>query len=320
MIYSTGSNIKVFACNSNRDLAESIAKKLGLKLGDAEVEKFSDGEISVKINETIRGADVFIIQSTSYPVNDNLMELLIMIDALKRASAGRITAVIPYFGYARQDRKTKPRDPISAKLVANLITRAGADRVLTMDLHANQIQGFFDIPVDNLLGNPIFTNYLHDRFAGQEEDVIVVSPDVGSVARARAFAQKLGMGLAIVDKRRQKANSSEVMNIIGDVRGKKVILFDDMVDTAGSLCGAAQALVEIGGATDVIACASHGVLSGPAVDRIEKSVIKELYFLDTVPAKQGVNCDKIKYLSVAHMFAEAIERIYEEVSVSKLFV
>lgn len=291
-----------------------------MELGNAEVGAFSDGENFVSIYETVRGSDVFVVQSTSSPVNDNLMELLIMIDALKRASAGRITAVIPYFGYARQDRKTKPRDPISAKLVANLITRAGADRVLTMDLHANQIQGFFDIPVDNLLGNPIFTNYLHDRFAGQEEDVIVVSPDVGSVARARAFAQKLGMGLAIVDKRRQKANSSEVMNIIGEVRGKKVILFDDMVDTAGSLCGAAQALVELGGATDVIACASHGVLSGPAVERIQKSVIKELYFLDTVPAKQGVSCDKIKYLSVAHMFAEAIERIYEEVSVSKLFV
>jgi len=315
-----GKDIKIFAGNSNPKLALDICKKLGTQLGNAEVGTFSDGEKSVSIYETVRGSDVFVVQSTCSPVNDNLMELLIMIDAMKRASAGRITAVVPYFGYARQDRKTKPRDPISAKLVANLITRAGADRVLTMDLHANQIQGFFDIPVDNLLGNPIFTNYPHDRFAGQEDDVIVVSPDVGSVARARAFAQKLGMGLAIVDKRRQKANSSEVMNIIGDVRGKKVILFDDMVDTAGSLCGAAQALVEIGGATDVIACASHGVLSGPAVERIEKSVIKELYFLDTVPAKQGVTCDKIKYLSVAHMFAEAIERIYEEVSVSKLFV
>ena len=314
-----GKDIKIFAGNSNPKLALDICKKLGTQLGNAEVGTFSDGEKSVSIYETVRGSDVFVVQSTCSPVNDNLMELLIMIDAMKRASAGRITAVIPYFGYARQDRKTKPRDPISAKLVANLITRAGADRVLTMDLHANQIQGFFDIPVDNLLGNPIFTNYLHDRFAGQEEDVIVVSPDVGSVARARAFAQKLGMGLAIVDKRRQKANSSEVMNIIGDVRGKKVILFDDMVDTAGSLCGAAQALVELGGATDVIACASHGVLSGPAVERIEKSVIKELYFLDTVPAKPGVSCDKIKYLSVAHMFAEAIERIYEEISVSKLF-
>ena len=315
-----GKDIKIFSGNSNKALAEAICREMGTQLGDSEVGAFSDGENYVSIYETVRGSDVFVIQSTSSPVNDNLMELLIMIDALKRASAGRITAVIPYFGYARQDRKTKPRDPISAKLVANLITRAGADRVLTMDLHANQIQGFFDIPVDNLLGNPIFSNYLHDRFSGQEDDVIVVSPDVGSVARARAFAQKLGMGLAIVDKRRQKANSSEVMNIIGDVRGKKVILFDDMVDTGGSLCGAAQALVELGGAVDVIACASHGVLSGPAVERIEKSVIKEVIFLDTVPPRPGVKCDKIKYLSVAHMFAEAIERIYEEVSVSKLFV
>ena len=317
---SHGKDIKVFCGNANQPLAAEICQMMGTKLGESEVKSFADGEVSVSLYETVRGSDVFVVQSTCKPVNDNLMELLVMIDALRRASAGRITAVIPYFGYARQDRKAKARDPISAKLVANMITAAGADRVLTMDLHASQIQGFFDIPVDNLLGNPIFTNYLHDRFAGQEDDVIVVSPDVGSVARARAFAQKLGMGLAIVDKRRQKANSSEVMNIIGDVRGKKVILFDDMVDTAGSLCGAAQALVEIGGATDVIACASHGVLSGPAVERIEKSVIKELYFLDTVPAKQGVNCDKIKYLSVAHMFAEAIERIYEEVSVSKLFV
>ena len=307
-----GKDIKIFSGNSNRPLAEAICKEMGMELGNAEVGAFSDGENFVSIYETVRGSDVFVVQSTCSPVNDNLMELLIMIDALKRASAGRITAVMPYFGYARQDRKTKPRDPISAKLVA--------DRVLTMDLHANQIQGFFDIPVDNLLGNPVFTNYLHQRYAGQEDDVIVVSPDVGSVARARAFAQKLGMGLAIVDKRRQKANSSEVMNIIGEVRGKKVLLFDDMVDTGGSLCGAAQALVELGGATEVVACASHGVLSGPAVERIEKSVIKEVFFLDTVPARPGVNCDKIKYLSVAHMFAEAIERIYEEVSVSKLFL
>ena len=323
-----GKSIKIFTGNSNPNLAKAICQELGVPLGNSEVGSFADGENFASIYETVRGADVFVVQSTCpfekdgrlHTVNDSLMELLIMIDALRRASAGRITAVVPYFGYARQDRKTKPRDPISAKLVANLITRAGADRVLTMDLHANRIQGFFDIPVDNLLGNPIFTNYLHDRFNGREDEVIVVSPDVGSVARARAFAQKLGMGLAIVDKRRQKANSSEVMNIIGDVRGKKVILFDDMVDTAGSLCGAAQALVELGGAVDVIACASHGVLSGPAVERIEKSVLKEVYFLDTVPPKAGVACDKIKYLSVAHMFAEAIERIYEEVSVSKLFV
>ena len=315
-----GKDIKVFSGNSNKALAEAICREMGTQLGDSEVGAFSDGENYVSIYETVRGSDVFVVQSTSSPVNDNLMELLIMIDALKRASAGRITAVMPYFGYARQDRKTKPRDPISAKLVANLITRAGADRVLTMDLHANQIQGFFDIPVDNLLGSPVFVDHFRAKFADCHDETMVVSPDVGSVARARAFAQKLDMPLAIVDKRRQKANSSEVMNIIGDVRGKKVNLFDDMVDTAGSLCGAAQALVELGGAVDVIACASHGVLSGPAVERIEKSVLKEVYFLDTVPPKAGVACDKIKYLSVAHMFAEAIERIYEEVSVSKLFV
>jgi len=317
---SHGKNIKIFAGTANRPLAEAICKEMGLQLGNAEVGAFSDGENFVSIYETVRGSDVFVVQSTCAPVNDNLMEMLIMIDAFKRASAGRITAVMPYFGYARQDRKTKPRDPISAKLVANLITRAGADRVLTMDLHASQIQGFFDIPVDNLLGNPIFTEHFTERFGEDHEGTIVVSPDVGSVARARAFAQKLGMGLAIVDKRRQKANSSEVMNIIGDVRGKRVILFDDMVDTGGSLCGAAQALVELGGATEVYACASHGVLSGPAVERIEKSVIKEVLFLDTIPPRPDVKCDKIKYLSVAHMFAEAIERIYEEVSVSKLFL
>ena len=315
-----GKDIKIFAGNSNRPLAEAICKDIGISLGNAEVGAFSDGENFVSIYETVRGSDVFVVQSTCGPVNDNLMELLIMIDALKRASAGRITAVIPYFGYARQDRKTKPRDPISAKLVANLITRAGADRVLTMDLHANQIQGFFDIPVDNLLGSPVFVDYFMQKYAAVHEETMVVSPDVGSVARARAFAQKLDMPMAIVDKRRQKANSSEVMNIIGDVKDKNVILLDDMVDTGGSLCHAAKALAEIGGAKSVTACASHGVLSGPAVERIEKSVIKELYFLDTVPPKEGVTCDKIKYLSVAHMFAEAIERIYEEVSVSKLFV
>ena len=225
-----GKDIKIFSGNSNRPLAEAICREMGLELGNAEVGAFSDGENFVSIYETVRGSDVFVVQSTCAPVNDSLMEMLIMIDAFKRASAGRITAVMPYFGYARQDRKTKPRDPISAKLVANMIVAAGADRVLTMDLHASQIQGFFDIPVDNLLGNPIFTKYFTERF-GDDPDFMVVSPDVGSVARARAFAQKLGMGLAIVDKRRQKANSSEVMNIIGDVTGKKVILFDDMVDT-----------------------------------------------------------------------------------------
>ena len=314
-----GKDIKIFSGNSNPKLALDICKKLGTQLGNAEVGTFSDGEKSVSIYETVRGSDVFVVQSTCSPVNDNLMELLIMIDAMRRASAGRVTAVIPYFGYARQDRKTKPRDPISAKLVANLITRAGADRVLTMDLHANQIQGFFDIPVDNLLGSPIFVRHFMEKFADCHEEVMVVSPDVGSVARARAFAQKLDMPLAIVDKRRQKANSSEVMNIIGDVHDKRVILLDDMVDTGGSLCGAAKALVEIGGAKSVTACASHGVLSGPAVQRIQESALDEVIFLDTIPARPDVNCDKIKYLSVAEMFAEAIERIYEEISVSKLF-
>ena len=316
-----GKDIKIFSGNSNRPLADAICKEIGtLELGNAEVGAFSDGENFVSIYETVRGSDVFVVQSTCSPVNDNLMEMLIMIDALKRASAGRITAVMPYFGYARQDRKTKPRDPISAKLVANLITRAGADRVLTMDLHAAQIQGFFDIPVDNLFGAPILANYYLDCFGKGNDDFMVVSPDVGSVARARTFAQKLDLGLAIVDKRRQKANSSEVMNIIGDVQGKKVILFDDMVDTAGSLCGAAQALVELGGATEVVACASHGVLSGPALDRINASPIKELVLLDTIPYPSDKGeCAKIKYLSVAPIFAEAIERIYEEVSISSLF-
>ena len=313
-----GKDIKIFSGTSNRPLAEAICKELGTELGNAEVGAFSDGENFVSIYETVRGSDVFVVQSTCSPVNDNLMELLIMIDALKRASAGRITAVMPYFGYARQDRKTKPRDPISAKLVANLITRAGADRVLTMDLHANQIQGFFDIPVDNLLGNPIFTNYLHDRFNGSEDDVIVVSPDVGSVARARAFAQKLGMGLAIVDKRREKANCCEVMNVIGNVEGKRCILFDDMVDTAGSLCNAAQAIHDKG-ATEVYACATHGVLSGPAIERVQNSVIDELVLLNTIPAPEAARGTKIKYLDVAPMFAEAIQRTYDEVSLSPMF-
>jgi ribose-phosphate pyrophosphokinase len=316
-----GKDIKIFCGNSNRPLAEAICKDIGISLGNSEVGAFSDGENFVSIYETVRGSDVFVIQSTCSPVNDNLMELLIMIDALKRASAGRITAVIPYFGYARQDRKTKPRDPISAKLVANLITRAGADRVLTMDLHANQIQGFFDIPVDNLLGSPVFVDHFKQKFADCHDDTMVVSPDVGSVARARAFAQKLDMQMAIVDKRRQKANSSEVMNIIGDVQGKNVILLDDMVDTGGSLCHAAQALVELGGAKSVTACASHGVLSGPAVQRISDSVIDEVVFLNTIPPSETAKaCPKIKYLSVSHMFAEAIDRIYHETSVSKLFI
>ena len=323
-----GKDIKVFTGNSTPKLAKDICKELGIPLGNSEIGAFSDGENFASIYETVRGSDVFVVQSTCSfvdegkpgTVNDALMELLIMIDALRRASAGRITAVIPYFGYARQDRKTKPRDPISAKLVANLITTAGADRVLTMDLHANQIQGFFDIPVDNLLGSPIFVEHFSQKYAGVHDDTMVVSPDVGSVARARAFAQKLNMPLAIVDKRRQKANSSEVMNIIGDVRDKHVILLDDMVDTGGSLCHAAKALVEIGHARDVTACASHGVLSGPAIQRITDSVLDEVVFLDTIPAKPGVKCNKIRYISVAHMFAEAISHIYMETSVSPLFL
>ena len=317
---SHGKDLKIFSGNSNHALAEAICKELRLPLGDLECGNFSDGECFVSIYETVRGSDVFVIQSTCGPVNNNLMELLVMIDAFKRASAGRITAVIPYFGYARQDRKAKPRDPISAKLVANMLTTAGADRVLTMDLHAAQIQGFFDIPVDNLYGAPLFATHYLRRFGYGREDMVVVSPDVGSVARARSFAMKMGLGLAIVDKRREKANCSEVMNIIGNVEGKTCLLLDDMVDTAGSLCGAAKAIVEVGGAKEVYACASHGVLSGPAIDRINDSVIDELLLLDTIPYPKGKPaCDKIQYLPVAPMFAEAINRIYEEMSISSLF-
>lgn len=314
---SHGKEVKVFSGNSNPALAESICNHLYKPLGKADIKRFADGECSVSILEPVRGADVFIVQSTCKPVNDNLMELLVMIDAMHRASAGRITAVIPYFGYARQDRKAKGRDPISAKLVANMIEAAGADRVLTMDLHASQIQGFFDIPVDNLLSNPIFVKYYMSKFEHPEE-MVVVSPDVGSVARSRTFANKMGMNLAIVDKRREKANQCEVMNVIGDVKGKKCILFDDMVDTAGSLCNAAKAIVEIGGATEVYACATHGVLSGPANERIANSCIKELTFLNTIPPLEGA-CSKIKYLDVSPIFADAIQRIYEENSMSVLF-
>ncbi len=315
-----GKELKVFAGNSNPALAYAICQSLSKEMGKSEAKRFADGECSISVYEPVRGADVFIIQSTCKPVNDNLMELLVMIDAMKRASAGRITAVIPYFGYARQDRKAKSRDPISAKLVANLITKAGADRVLTMDLHAAQIQGFFDIPVDNMMGAHLFANYFISRFGKGNDEVMVVSPDVGSVARVRTFAHKLEMGMAIVDKRREKANQSEVMNIIGRVEGKTIILLDDMVDTAGSLCGAAKALVEIGGAKEIFACASHGVLSGPAIQRIEDSYIKELILLDTIPyPADKPKSDKVRYLSVAPVFAEAIERIYEEVSISSLF-
>lgn len=313
-----GKNIKVFSANANQDLAEAIAAKLGVKLGDAKVLKFSDGEIGVNINETVRGQDVFIVQSTSYPVNDHLMELLIMIDACKRASAGRITAVMPYYGYARQDRKAKARDPISAKLVADLIAKAGADRVLTMDLHAAQIQGFFDIPVDHLLGVPILAPYFNEKFAGNKDDVVVVSPDLGSVTRARNFATRLDVPIAIIDKRRPKANVCEVMNIIGDIKDKICIIVDDMVDTAGTLCNGANALKERG-AKEVYACATHGVLSGPAIERIQNSVFDELVILDTICQPEEKKIDKIKFLSVAEVFAEAIKRIYDDTSISEIF-
>ena len=316
---SHGKEIKVFSGNSNPALAEDICAQLYKPLGNATVSQFADGECSISIQEPVRGNDVFIIQSTCNHVNDNLMELLVMIDAVKRASAGRVTAVMPYFGYARQDRKAKSRDPISAKLVANLITSAGADRVLTMDLHAAQIQGFFDIPVDNLQGGNIFAKHYTKKFGKGNDDVIVVSPDVGSVARARNFAMKLGVGLAIVYKRREKANQSEVINIIGSVEGKKCILLDDMVDTAGSLCGAARA-ISGAGATEIFACATHGVLSGPAIGRIEESPINELLLLDTIPyPKDREKSNKISYLTTAPVFAETIRRIYEEVSISNMF-
>ena len=290
-----GKDIKIFAANSVPQVAEQIARHLGLPLGSADVKTFSDGEIAVSINESVRGSDVFVVQSTCSPVNNNLMELLIMIDAFKRASAGRITAVIPYYGYARQDRKAKSRDPISAKLVANLITAAGADRVLTMDLHASQIQGFFDIPVDHLLGVPLLAPYFNEK-----------------------FADRLGTSIAIIDKRRPRPNVSEVMNIIGDVKGKTCIIVDDIIDTAGTICNAAAALVERGGAREVYGCATHGVLSGPAVQRIQDSVFQEMVVLDTIPLRD-TSCQKILQLPVAPVFAEAIERIYEDEPVSPLF-
>ncbi len=317
-----GDNIKIFCGNSNRAFAETVCKELGLTLGKSTVSTFSDGEVSVTLDETVRGADVFLIQSTCKPVNNHLMELLVMIDACRRASAGRITAVIPYFGYARQDRKAKSRDPISAKLVANMLTASGADRVLTMDLHAAQLQGFFDIPVDHLLGNPTFVKYYLNKFPEDvynHDEFVVVSPDVGSVGRARAFAAKVHMGLAIVDKRRQKANVCEVMNVIGDVRGKTCILYDDMIDTAGSLCNAAQALVEVGGARKVYACATHGVLSGAAFDRISNSVIEEVVVHNTIPLPENCGCSKIKLLDVAPIFARAIAHIHGGTSIADLF-
>ena len=317
-----GDNIKVFCGNSNPAFAQTVCKELGIELGLCTVKTFADGEVSVTLEETVRNSDVFLIQSTCKPVNNHLMELLVMIDACRRASAGRITAVIPYFGYARQDRKAKSRDPISAKLVANMLTAAGADRVLTMDLHAAQIQGFFDIPVDHLLGNPTFVDYFMNKFPEDQfnhDDFVVVSPDVGSVTRARAFAAKVHMGLAIVDKRRPKANVCEVMNVIGNVKDKTCILYDDMIDTAGSLVNAAQALVEVGGAKEVYACATHGVLSGAAFSRIEGSCLKEVVVHNTIPVPTDCGCSKIRQLDVAPVFARAISHIHGGTSIADLF-
>ena len=311
-----GNKIEVLAGNSNRQLAEEVAKELGLSLSTAEVGKFSDGEISISLPQTVRGRDVFIIQSTSIPVNDNLMELLIMIDACKRASAGRITAVMPYFGYARQDRKARPRDPITAKLVADILTSAGADRVLTMDLHAAQIQGFFDIPVDHLYGAPILAKYFKKKM---DENWVVVSPDVGSVGRARNFASRVDAALAIVDKRRPKANAIEVMNVIGDVKDKCCVMVDDMIDTAGTICQGAEALVK-NGAKEVYACCTHGVLSGPAMDRLTASPIKEIVVLDTIDLPENVrNNPKVKVLSVSKIIAKAITSIYSDSSLSAIY-
>ncbi len=310
--------LQVFTGNANPKLAQEIAECLGVKIGNSMVTRFSDGEIQVRTFDTVRGAEVFIIQPTCYPVNENIMELLIMIDAMKRASAKHVAAVIPYYGYARQDRKTQPRDPITAKLLANLITAAGADRVLTIDLHAGQIQGFFDIPVDNLFGIPILVDYfLKDKgFSGG--DVVVVSPDVGGVTRARMFADRLGTNFAIIDKRRPEPNVAEVMNVIGDVEGKIAIIVDDMIDTAGTISQGAKALLKEG-AKEIFACCTHAVLSGPAIERLEASPLKEVVVTNTIPIPPEKKISKLKALSVAPLLGEAISRIYEELSVSTLF-
>ena len=309
------SDLKLFTCNAHPELANEIAELMGIKVGKSTVNKFSDGEIQVSIWESVRDCDVYVVQPTCAPVNDHLMELLIMIDALKRASAGRINAVIPYYGYARQDRKAKARDPITAKLVANLIQAAGADRVISMDLHANQIQGYFDIPVDHLLGLPILTKYFKEK---NLDNVVVVSPDHGSVTRARNMAERLDAPIAIVDKRRPEPNKSEIMNIIGDSDGKNCILLDDMIDTAGTICNAASALIELG-AKNVYACATHGVLSGPAKERLEKSPIQELVLLNTLPIDDEKKLDKMTFISVGPIFSEVITRVYQGGSVSTLF-
>jgi ribose-phosphate pyrophosphokinase len=310
--------VKIFAGSSNRPLAESICRYVGVSLGQAEVGRFSDGEVQVEITENVRGGDVFVIQSTSTPTNDNLMELLLMLDAFKRASAQRITAVVPYYGYARQDRKVSPRVPISAKLVADLITTAGASRVLTVDLHAGQIQGFFNVPVDNVYATPVLLQYLKSRLGGRE--VTVISPDAGGVERARAFAKRLDAGLAIIDKRRSRPNEVAEMQIIGEVRGRAAVIVDDIVDTAGTLTAAGGA-VRAAGAPLVLACATHAVLSGPAIERLSKSAIDELIVTDTIPLHpQAGSLPKIKVLTVSSLLGEAIRRTHDEASISSLFV
>ena len=317
MDLQTSDEIKVFSCNANPNLAKSIADNLNINIADAEVSRFSDGEISMRIRELVRGMDVFVVQPTCTPVNDHLMELLIMADALRRASASRVTAVIPYFGYARQDRKSKARDPISAKLVADLITAAGVDRVLTMDLHCDQLQGFFNIPVDHLRGLPLFVKYYTETFEDLS-DVVIVSPDLGSVARARAFAEKLDRPLAIIDKRRPGKNVSEVVNIIGKVKGCRAIITDDIIDTAGSICNAASAIIGAG-AKEVYVCCTHGILSGRALKNIQESPIKELVLLDTIPLTETEDTLKIKVISTAAVFADAINRIHTGLSISEMF-
>ena len=311
-------NLKLISGNANRPLAEAIASSLKLSLSEAKVERFSDAETWVEIEDNVRGSDVFVIQPTCNPANEHIMELLIIIDALKRASADRITAVLPYYGYARQDRKVSPRTPISSKLVADLLTAAGADRVLTMDLHAGQIQGFFDIPVDHLFAKPVLIEYLKDRFSS--EDVVLVSPDAGGAERARSFAKHLGAPMAMIDKRRPKPNVSEVMHIIGDVEGRNAVIIDDIIDTAGTMVSAAEAL-RAKGANAVYACCTHGVLSGPAVERLQGSMIEELIVTDSLPlSKKAAALGNVKVLSVAGLLGDAIERIHNADSVSLLFV
>lgn len=309
------SRLQIFSCNSNPDLAQKICDHIGIPLGDAQVGKFSDGEIHIKLNESVRGSDVYVIQSTCNPVNQHLMETLVMVDALKRASAGTINVVLPYYGYARQDRKARARDPITAKLVANLIETAGADRVITMDLHATQIQGFFNIPVDHLLGVPILAEYFQNK---NLEDLVVVSPDHGGVVRARRLAERLGAPIAIIDKRRPEPNVAEVMSIVGDVSGKTAIIIDDLIDTAGTIMLAANAILEQG-AKEVYACCTHPVFSGPAISRIRDANITEMIVTDTIPLPADKMLDKTKVLSVAPLIGEAIMRIHHEQSVSKLF-